>query len=1398
MNKHISALIFSLVGLLALFVYGCCSSSKDGFFVSPQNDTIVLSREVIIDELGRLPTVTFPSGAKIEGLEENTLTPGIVVTIVEQKTTSQNIAYFSNNSYDGIYLYKITAYQRSSNISGGKTSVTTTEKPLKVTLPKTLNFQGITLAGIKESDTDPWRLFTFSDSNKVLPNDAGLTDAGTNTAENTFNLFSLGTQFALVPYGGNADNNLPETYVTSLVASSTPSILVKDGKYSEDLTIKGIMKGVNLDSIKPTDLMTRITYRNNKAEETRIKVNGVNVSQANKEDKSVPGYSYCHSFVVDSVNDYSLMGNEGEYSFTINLDGIETESFPSSFLIEFYNKVDSEKILPYNYTEFYTLNKVEDASLVISAVDGSIADEAGNFFNLNPMFKITSSYDFSEADKKKIAEAINISNVDPEKIKKGWEGRNLYISFAEELLPETLYTISMEEITDLETAVITPFEEFSFTTQSDVPVIPIEFYNIDYMLYGGVTESENPKTYSNASETFTLTNPTKPGYTFIGWTGSNGDTPQMTVIIEQGSTGDRNYTANYTLVAYSITYNLDGGINSPENPDGFNTASETFILHEPTKLGYEFIGWTGSNGNTPQMNVSVETGSTENRTYTANFRLINYSITYNNIDGCNFAEVNSENYDITSSTINISNPSKEGYDFIGWTGTGLDSASMTLSIPHGSTENRSYTANFTPTSYSIIYNNIENCTFATANPENYDITSTTITLNPPTRTGYNFLGWTSADIAVPQIDGVQITQGSTGDKTFTANWHLNLNLAITVDDDMLIDDVNNLYYTKSTFTITPTPPIGLALSDSEKSDIIGALRVKDSASNSVNIATASWNNEGKIALSFTSDLNASSTFSIALGDAEGMTLNCATYTFKTFYYKGRGINENRFQVENATQLDLVRNYLNKHFVQNADIDIATYTWVSIGYGNSFTGSYYGNGYAIKNLKLRNTDNPGSIGLFGYVEKDNSDANSGKIASVTIDGFSVRASDSAPDNPYSADAGIVACELGENCSIEYCKLIDSSNTGCLVKIGSSIKFGFITGSCYRNALINNCRLENITMNGNDVYDYCFLGGICSYNEEGTIDNCSVDNCNFTHWGGEIGGICCSNEHGSIKNCSLINSIINSKETAAGICTCAFSELSIENCIVDNSTIEGYMVGGISYEPGCKEITKCKVINGSYIKGKTTVGGIAGTSEGTPIDQCIISESTIEVTGGNNSSHIGGISGYGARVTSCYVLESTIKANVGVLCHIGGICGNNDSDILHCYVLNTRIQITNDDECNIGGICGTMLNSGINIKHVKSCYFYYDKDNQVPITTANINNNLGLLIGSVSDTTEISDCFTNKSGTLIGESTGTVTNCYDDIGSYEKFSIQTWSDGAWNAYKVGDDKPWPLDLINNPRQ
>jgi len=74
-------------------------------------------------------------------------------------------------------------------------------------------------------------------------------------------------------------------------------------------------------------------------------------------------------------------------------------------------------------------------------------------------------------------------------------------------------------------------------------------YTITYILAGGAVEPANPTNYTAETTTFTLNNPTRTDYTFAGWTGANGATPQATVSVAQGSAGDKSYTANWSTVS---------------------------------------------------------------------------------------------------------------------------------------------------------------------------------------------------------------------------------------------------------------------------------------------------------------------------------------------------------------------------------------------------------------------------------------------------------------------------------------------------------------------------------------------------------------------------------------------------------------------------------------------------------------------------------------------------------------------------------------------------------------------------------------------------------------------------------------------------------------------------------
>lgn len=141
--------------------------------------------------------------------------------------------------------------------------------------------------------------------------------------------------------------------------------------------------------------------------------------------------------------------------------------------------------------------------------------------------------------------------------------------------------------------------------EETVTAQPIQ-YQIRYDYKGGTADPENPSDYNIETPDFTLNNPTKEGYEFEGWTGSNGDTPQETVTIPKGSTGDLNYVANWKPIQYVIHFDGNGA-TSGSTPDVTGTYDEDVTIPEngferETDTGKStFLGWsTDPNSTDPE------------------------------------------------------------------------------------------------------------------------------------------------------------------------------------------------------------------------------------------------------------------------------------------------------------------------------------------------------------------------------------------------------------------------------------------------------------------------------------------------------------------------------------------------------------------------------------------------------------------------------------------------------------------------------------------------------------------------------------------------------------------------------------------------------------------------------
>ncbi len=245
---------------------------------------------------------------------------------------------------------------------------------------------------------------------------------------------------------------------------------------------------------------------------------------------------------------------------------------------------------------------------------------------------------------------------------------------------------------------------------------------------------------------------------------------------------------------FIITCKLAGGElpEGKENPTEYTSLTPAFTLVNPVREGYTFAGWTGTDLEEATETVTIETGSTGNRVYTATWAANVYTIVYMANGGTGSMQNTFATYG-RDVKLEANGFTRAGYDFTGWN-TAADGSGE--SYADGATVKNltiSSSVNLyaqwepkdgTPYTVEHYFERTQEGRYEVVSDPKKGVTDAIVTATPLTRTGFTF----DADNENNVLEGV-----------------------VTVDGNLVL----KIYYTRNSYTVTFRDDDGTVLKSEE-------------------------------------------------------------------------------------------------------------------------------------------------------------------------------------------------------------------------------------------------------------------------------------------------------------------------------------------------------------------------------------------------------------------------------------------------------------------------------------------------------------------------------------------------------------------------------------------------------
>ncbi len=315
-------------------------------------------------------------------------------------------------------------------------------------------------------------------------------------------------------------------------------------------------------------------------------------------------------------------------------------------------------------------------------------------------------------------------------------------------------------------------------------------YSIDYNLDGGANNKKNPTTFYITSKEIKLANPSKTGYTFMGWYKYEDFSGNKVTKIPRKTHEDVVLFAKWQENSYSVAFNLNGGKlleneSIPARAGYMYTDAYDLPGEIAEKQYYTLTGW---NTKTTGKGVHYDLNENVSEVYPVNGKTItlyaewtadSFDIEYILDEGTN----NIGNPEVRTHVADVvlKNPSKAGYTFKGWY-LDEDFTKKITKLPKlmkdsdgELVENITLYAKWQPNTYKIVFAKNGGTGYMSKQTLTYDAAAN-LSENRFTRSGYTFVGWnTRANGTGTSFDDMEEVENlkTSGSITLYAIWEKN-------------------------------------------------------------------------------------------------------------------------------------------------------------------------------------------------------------------------------------------------------------------------------------------------------------------------------------------------------------------------------------------------------------------------------------------------------------------------------------------------------------------------------------------------------------------------------------------------------------------------------------------------